>query len=243
MAVDLRAAHFLSVEAARALHEAGRPGSIIHASSRMGRVGGPERSVCCATKHGLEGMVKAMAIEWGGIGIRINTVCPTFIRTPPGEQTLADPDKRVDREQDQARPRGRGRRGDGRGRLPHLRRRGARYRLGADDRRRVDGGVMSEKVSAGHVAGVSRSAVSRVFTPRASVSKATAEKVRKAAAELGYRPNVLARSLMTGRSRIIGLVVAHLENYFSPEALDKLRAARRPGGETCRPTCSTGPSR
>ncbi|MEE4120766.1 MAG: LacI family DNA-binding transcriptional regulator [Paracoccaceae bacterium] len=87
---------------------------------------------------------------------------------------------------------------------------------------------MSEKVSARHVAdlaGVSRSAVSRVFTPGASVSKATAEKVRKAAAELGYRPNVLARSLITGRSRIIGLVVAYLENYFYPEALEKLSTA------------------
>ena len=71
-------------------------------------------------------------------------------------------------------------------------------------------------------AGVSRSAVSRVFTPGASVSAKTAAKVRAAAAELGYRPNVLARSLITGRSRMIGLVVAYLENYFYPEALEKL---------------------
>lgn len=71
-------------------------------------------------------------------------------------------------------------------------------------------------------AGVSRSAVSRVFTPGASVSKTTAAKVRAAASELGYRPNVLARSLITGRSRIIGLVVAYLENQFYPEAIEKL---------------------
>ncbi|AXI45439.1 LacI family transcriptional regulator [Sulfitobacter sp. SK012] len=71
-------------------------------------------------------------------------------------------------------------------------------------------------------AGVSRSAVSRVFTPGASVSKDTAAKVRKAAHELGYRPNVLARSLITGRSRIIGLVVAYLENQFYPEAIERL---------------------
>ena len=71
-------------------------------------------------------------------------------------------------------------------------------------------------------AGVSYSAVSRVYTPGASASKNTAEKVRKAASELGYRPNVIARSLITGRSRIIGLVVAYLENYFYPEALEKL---------------------
>ena len=71
-------------------------------------------------------------------------------------------------------------------------------------------------------AGVSRSAVSRVFTPGASVSKSTAAKVRAAAGELGYRPNVLARSLITGRSRIIGLVVAYLENQFYPEAIERL---------------------
>ena len=79
-------------------------------------------------------------------------------------------------------------------------------------------------------AGVSQSAVSRVFTPGASFSERTAAKVRKAAGELGYRPNVLARSLITGRSRIIGLVVAYLENYFYPEALEKLSNALQAEG-------------
>ena len=79
-------------------------------------------------------------------------------------------------------------------------------------------------------AGVSQSAVSRVFTPGASFSEKTAAKVRKAAGELGYRPNVLARSLITGRSRIIGLVVAYLENYFYPEALEKLSNALQEKG-------------
>lgn len=72
------------------------------------------------------------------------------------------------------------------------------------------------------LAGVSQSAVSRVFTPGASASPKTVEKVRAAAAELGYRPNALARSLITGKSRIIGLVVAYLNNQFYPEALEKL---------------------
>ncbi|WP_299986208.1 LacI family DNA-binding transcriptional regulator [uncultured Ruegeria sp.] len=72
------------------------------------------------------------------------------------------------------------------------------------------------------LAGVSQSAVSRVFTPGASASKKTVEKVRKAAKELGYRPNVLARAMVSGKSRIIGLVVAYLENQFYPEALEKL---------------------
>ena len=69
-------------------------------------------------------------------------------------------------------------------------------------------------------AGVSQSAVSRVFTPGASASDKTSLKVREAAQELGYRPNVLARSLITGKSRIIGLVVAYLDNYFYPTALE-----------------------
>lgn len=71
------------------------------------------------------------------------------------------------------------------------------------------------------LAGVSQSAVSRVFSG-ASASKTTVAKVKEAAAHLGYRPNVLARSLITGRSRIIGLVVAYLENPFYPDALERM---------------------
>ena len=92
---------------------------------------------------------------------------------------------------------------------------------------------MTGKVTSTEVArraGVSQSAVSRVFTPGASASKATQEKVRKAAAELGYRPNVLARAMVSGKSRIIGLVVAYLENHFYPEALEKLSNALQARG-------------
>ncbi len=88
--------------------------------------------------------------------------------------------------------------------------------------------MAGEKVTATQVAeraGVSQSAVSRVFTPGASVSRKTAEKVRKVADEMGYRPNVLARSLITGRSRIIGVVVAYFENQFYPDAVEKLSNA------------------
>lgn len=73
-------------------------------------------------------------------------------------------------------------------------------------------------------AGVSQSAVSRVFSG-ASASPETARKVREAAAALGYRPNVLARSLITGRSRIVGLVVAYMRNQFYPEAIERLSQA------------------
>lgn len=93
--------------------------------------------------------------------------------------------------------------------------------------------MRSEKVTSVDVAkkaGVSQSAVSRVFTPGASVSPKMADKVLKAADELGYRPNVLARSLITGRSKIIGLVVAYLENQFYPDALEKLSTALQEHG-------------
>ena len=80
------------------------------------------------------------------------------------------------------------------------------------------------------MAGVSQSAVSRVFTPGASASKKTADKVRAAAAELGYRPNALARAVVSGRSRIIGLVVAYLENQFYPDVLEKLSKALQARG-------------
>jgi DNA-binding LacI/PurR family transcriptional regulator len=85
-------------------------------------------------------------------------------------------------------------------------------------------------IDVARAAGVSQSAVSRVFTPGASVSKKMAERVRKAADDLGYRPNILARSLITGRSRIIGLVVAYLDNAFYPDALEKLSAALQARG-------------
>ncbi|NNE89214.1 MAG: LacI family DNA-binding transcriptional regulator [Silicimonas sp.] len=91
----------------------------------------------------------------------------------------------------------------------------------------------SPKVTSAEVAeraGVSQSAVSRVFTPGASASSKTATKVRAAAAELGYRPNVLARAMVSGKSRIIGLVVAYLENHFYPEALEKLSNALQSKG-------------
>lgn len=72
------------------------------------------------------------------------------------------------------------------------------------------------------LAEVSQSAVSRSFTPGASVSDATRRRVMEAARRLGYRPNAHARSLTTGRSNIIGLVIASLNNQFYPVALEHL---------------------
>ncbi|AZV76992.1 SDR family oxidoreductase [Parasedimentitalea marina] len=93
VSVNLRSAYFLSSYAAKSMVKAGKPGSIIHISSQMGHVGGVDRAVYCATKHGLEGMVKSMAVEWGKQSIRINTICPTFIRTPLTQSTFDNPER------------------------------------------------------------------------------------------------------------------------------------------------------
>lgn len=95
MDINVRGAFVLSAEAARGMIKAGVAGSIIQISSQMGHVGGQERAVYCASKHALEGMVKAMAIEWGPHKVRINTICPTFIRTPLAAVTLDDPERRA----------------------------------------------------------------------------------------------------------------------------------------------------
>ncbi len=93
MNLNLRSAYFLSAWTAGAMHAAASPGSIIHISSQMGHVGGAGRTAYCASKFGLEGMIKAMAIEWGPAAIRINAVAPTFIRTPLTEKTFDDPER------------------------------------------------------------------------------------------------------------------------------------------------------
>lgn len=92
MSVNLRAAYFLATNAARTMPDGG---SIVQISSQMGHVGGLDRAVYCASKHGVEGMTKAMAQEFGPRGIRVNSLCPTFIRTPLTEATFADPEKRA----------------------------------------------------------------------------------------------------------------------------------------------------
>ena len=89
--LNVRAAFFVAQAVTRRLLAEGRPGSIIHVSSQMGHVGAANRTVYCASKHALEGLAKAMAVELGSSGIRVNTVCPTFIETPLTEPFFADP--------------------------------------------------------------------------------------------------------------------------------------------------------
>jgi NAD(P)-dependent dehydrogenase (short-subunit alcohol dehydrogenase family) len=81
-ALNVRASYFLAQAVARRLVAAGKRGSIINMSSQMGHVGSARRAVYCASKHAVEGMTKAMAAELGPHGIRVNTLCPTFIATP-----------------------------------------------------------------------------------------------------------------------------------------------------------------
>ena len=75
------------------------------------------------------------------------------------------------------------------------------------------------------LAKVSQSAVSRAFTPGASVAPETRERIQAVARTLGYRPNGIARSLITRRSRMIGLVMTYLENQFYPLVIERLSQA------------------
>jgi DNA-binding LacI/PurR family transcriptional regulator len=80
------------------------------------------------------------------------------------------------------------------------------------------------------LAGVSQSAVSRTFTVGASVAPATRERILVAAREIGYRPNAIARSLITRRSRMVGLVMSYLENQFYPLVIERLSQALQRDG-------------
>lgn len=91
--LNVKAAYFLTQAVAKKLVTATRPGSLINISSQMAHVGGIDRAVYCATKHAVEGFTKSMAIELGPQKIRVNTLCPTFIRTPLTEQTFDNPER------------------------------------------------------------------------------------------------------------------------------------------------------
>lgn len=93
MNVNLRGAYFLTRSVAKSMIAARRPGSLVNVSSQMAHVGGVDRAVYCASKFAVEGFTKAMAIEWGPHKIRVNTICPTFIKTPLTEQTFDKPDR------------------------------------------------------------------------------------------------------------------------------------------------------
>lgn len=91
--LNLKAAYFLTQAVARKCLETKRPGSLMNISSQMAHVGGIDRAVYCGTKHAVEGFTKAMAIEMGPHNIRVNTICPTFIRTPMTQATFDNPER------------------------------------------------------------------------------------------------------------------------------------------------------
>lgn len=80
--LNVKSAFFVAQACARRMIDQGIAGSLIHIGSQMGHVGGPNRSLYCASKWALEGMSKAMALDLAPHRIRSNTIAPTFIETP-----------------------------------------------------------------------------------------------------------------------------------------------------------------
>jgi NAD(P)-dependent dehydrogenase (short-subunit alcohol dehydrogenase family) len=93
--LNVRAAFLTAQAAVRKMLEApdrfDRGGSVINMSSQMGRVGAELRTVYCTTKHAIEGMTKAMAVELAPRNIRVNAIAPTFINTPLTAPFFEDP--------------------------------------------------------------------------------------------------------------------------------------------------------
>lgn len=89
--LNVKAVFHVTRVVAKGLLDAGQRGSIIHISSQMGHVGSANRTIYCASKHAIEGMSKALAWELGPAGIRVNTICPTFIETEMTAAMFDDP--------------------------------------------------------------------------------------------------------------------------------------------------------
>jgi NAD(P)-dependent dehydrogenase (short-subunit alcohol dehydrogenase family) len=95
-AVNVRATFLVCRAVGDSLLRRGKPGSIVNVSSQMGHVGYPGRAAYCATKHAVEGLSKALAVEWAANGIRVNTVAPTFVDTDLTRSMLTDEAFRAD---------------------------------------------------------------------------------------------------------------------------------------------------
>lgn len=91
MGLNVKAAVFAAKAVSGKMMAENRGGSIINMSSQMGHVGAANRTIYCASKWALEGFTKSLAVELGAHGIRVNTVSPTFIKTPMTAASLADP--------------------------------------------------------------------------------------------------------------------------------------------------------
>jgi NAD(P)-dependent dehydrogenase (short-subunit alcohol dehydrogenase family) len=90
--LNVKSAFFVAQACAQKMMAERIKGSLIHMSSQMGHVGGPNRSLYCGSKWALEGMNKAFALDLAAHGIRSNTIAPTFIETPLTKPYFEDPD-------------------------------------------------------------------------------------------------------------------------------------------------------
>lgn len=79
--LNVRALYAVTQAAVARMLAAGTLGSVINISSQMGHVGGANRSLYCGSKHAVEGITKALAVELAPRGIRVNSIAPTFIET------------------------------------------------------------------------------------------------------------------------------------------------------------------
>jgi NAD(P)-dependent dehydrogenase (short-subunit alcohol dehydrogenase family) len=94
--LNVRATYFTTQAVVRSMIVAGRGGAIVNVGSQMGHVGAINRSVYCLTKHAIEGLTKALAVELAPHGIRVNSVAPTYVATPMTEPFFADDAFRTD---------------------------------------------------------------------------------------------------------------------------------------------------
>ncbi len=94
--VNVRATFLACRAFGDALLARGAPGAIVTMSSQMGSVGYPGRVAYCASKHAVDGITRALAVEWARDGIRVNAVAPTFVVTPLTKQWLDDPEFRTE---------------------------------------------------------------------------------------------------------------------------------------------------
>ena len=93
---NVRGTFLVSQAVGRVILDAGREGRIINISSQMGSVGYPGRAAYCASKHAVNGLTKALGVEWASQGITVNAVAPTFIETPMTKPMFDDPEFRDD---------------------------------------------------------------------------------------------------------------------------------------------------